>query len=464
MVVDHDTISAIATARGEASIGVVRVSGPQAVGVASRVFRLSSGRTCPWADSRTVYYGHIVTLDRGDTVDEAITLWMPGPQSYTGEDVVEFQVHGGVRTVEAVLECTLDAGARLAEPGEFTKRAFLNGRIDLSQAEAVMDLIRSKTDLAVRSALSQVRGRFGEKIRQYRKELIGLQAQVEVSIDYPEHDVEAVACQAVVDIGSRLRAEVVRLAASARVADILRDGVKTAIVGRPNVGKSSLLNALLRRDRAIVTDIPGTTRDVLEEFVNLRGIPYRLMDTAGIRETEDAVERIGVARSRQAVEIAELAVVVIDGSEPMQGTDVELLAATRDGASIIVINKSDLTVCVSEDDVYEAVHSRTVPILQVSAAEGDGLEELEETMERLVIGESDGVSESSYFTNARQVALLRQAERDLDLAVDAARQQSTLDIIAVQLQAAYATLGEVIGEAVGEDLLDEIFSRFCLGK
>lgn len=464
MVVEQDTIAAIASALGEASIGVVRVSGAGAVDIVNRLFVRGGGSAQALPRARGMHYGHVLNPHDRSVVDECILLWMPGPHSYTAEDVAELQVHGGVRIVQSVLECTLLAGARLAEPGEFTKRAFLNGRIDLSQAEAVMDLIRSKTDLAARAALTQVKGRFSEEIRALRKELIALQAHVEVTIDYPEHDVESVACQAVVETGSRLCARISELVASARVGDILREGVATAIVGRPNVGKSSLLNALLRRDRAIVTDIPGTTRDVLEEYMNLRGIPYRLIDTAGIRETEDVVERIGVARSREKVQEAELAVVVLNGSEPLQPTDEELLLGTKATERVVVINKSDLPQQFSVDAVRRAVDADDVPIVQVSAALGNGLSDLEAAMEAQVLGRSQGISESSFMTNARQSGLLRQALDDLQLAIEAARQNATLDIIAVQLQAAYASLGWVIGEAVGEDLLDEIFSRFCLGK
>ncbi|MDQ0190947.1 tRNA uridine-5-carboxymethylaminomethyl(34) synthesis GTPase MnmE [Alicyclobacillus cycloheptanicus] len=463
MVIEQDTIAAIATALGEASIGVIRVSGPESAAVAERVFRLPSGKKCRLPAARSVHFGHIVHPHDGTLVDECILVWMPGPRSYTAEDVVELQVHGGVRVVSAVLEHVLMAGARLAEPGEFTKRAFLNGRIDLSQAEAVMDLIRSKTELARRAALTQVKGRFSEEIRSLRRELIALQAHVEVTIDYPEHDVEAVACAAVIDVGSRLMERIAALAASARVGDMLREGIPTVIVGRPNVGKSSLLNALLRRERAIVTDIPGTTRDVLEEYVNLRGIPYRLIDTAGIRETSDVVEKIGVERSREKVQEAQLAVVVLNGSEPLEPTDIELLRETEAIGRVIVINKMDLPQALDRG-ILQQVNRTESPVVEVSASQAAGLAALEEAMEAQAVGDRGGIAESSYFTNARQSALLRQAQQDLQLAIDAAKQNATLDIIAVQLQGAYASLGLVIGEAVGEDLLDEIFSRFCLGK
>ncbi|GGI95047.1 tRNA modification GTPase MnmE [Alicyclobacillus cellulosilyticus] len=461
MGVATDTIAAIATALGEASIGVVRVSGPEAGGVVQRVFRTPRGKAPKLGPRRSIHYGLVVAHD-GTPVDECILLWMPGPHSYTAEDVAELQVHGGVRLVESVLDCVLAAGARLAEPGEFTKRAFLHGRLDLSQAEAVIDLIRAKTELASRSALSQVRGQFGEKIRDLRRRLLRLQAHVEVTIDYPEHDVEDVASAEVVRVGEALMAEVERLLAGAKMGRILREGVATVLAGRPNVGKSSLLNALLRRERAIVTDIPGTTRDVLEEYVNLRGVPFRLLDTAGIRETDDVVERIGVERTRAALSEAELVLVLLNGAEPLTAEDEAILAETSAVTRVVVVNKADLPQAV--DLAQVRAWAGASPVVQVSAKRWDGLAQLEETMVTLVIGGEVQTAEASYMTNARQAQWLREALADLRAAVQAAKEGATLDIVAVSLQAAYASLGMVIGEEVGEDLLDEIFSQFCLGK
>lgn len=460
-LVDVDTIAAIATALGEASVGVVRVSGPDARAVAERVFHRPSGQGTRVGTQRRVQYGMVVHPETGVRIDEAMLLWMPGPRSYTAEDVAEFQVHGGIRVVQAVLEAVLDAGARLAEPGEFTKRAFLNGRLDLSQAEAVIDLIRAKTDLAAQSALHQVRGGLGDKIRRLRKELLGLQAHVEVTIDYPEHDVEAVACRQVVGTGTALANEVEALLRSARVGQILREGVATAIVGRPNVGKSSLLNALLRRERAIVTDIPGTTRDVLEEYANVGGIPFRLLDTAGIRETSDLVEQLGVARSRAVLREAQLALVVVDGHESLSLLDVDVLRETRGMTRLVVLNKADLGVVPEVEDVLALENS---PIVRLSAKNLDGMDTLESEMVRTVVGGDVSAAEAADMTNVRQARWLSEALADLQVAIGAAEAGETLDVIAVQLQAAYASLGLVIGEAVGEDLLDEIFSRFCLGK
>jgi tRNA modification GTPase len=458
----QDTIAAIATALGEASVGIVRVSGPSAAMIASEMFRSPLGQLCQFPAHKAMFYGYLVNPLLKVQLDEAVLLWMPGPRSYTAEDVVEFQVHGGIRIVQDVLEAALQSGARLAEPGEFTKRAFLNGRIDLSQAEAVIDLIRAKTDLASRSALNQVKGRLSDVIREMRKQLISLQAHVEVTIDYPEHDVESVACAQVVEVGGTLVAKLDELIANARVGQILREGVFTTIAGRPNVGKSSLLNALLRRDRAIVTDIPGTTRDALEEYVNVRGIPFRLVDTAGIRDTVDVVERIGVEKSREMVSAAELILLVFNQHEGITDEDRVLLAQTAGLPRLLVLNKSDLDSNMNTDELNEVADHDV--IVSICAKSANGLGALEQAMEEMVLDGQVTSVDASYLTNARQGSLLREARSDLQLAVDAAKAGATLDIVAVQLQAAYASLGLVIGEEAGEDLLDEIFSKFCLGK
>lgn len=462
MVVEVDTIAAIATAIGEASVGIVRLSGRNAREIALRMFRTPSGKVVELLPARAFLYGNVVHPVNQSIVDEGYLLWIPGPRSYTAEDIVELHVHGGVRVVHAVLEAALLAGARLAEPGEFTKRAFLNGRIDLSQAEAVIDLIRSKTDLAAKSALSQVKGHFRDEIVRLRQSLLSLQAHVEVTIDYPEHDVEQIACQQVIQVGGSILSSVDQLLSFSRVGRILREGVLTVIAGRPNVGKSSLLNALLRRERAIVTDIPGTTRDVIEEYVSVRGIPLRLIDTAGLRETADLVEQIGVEKSREMLAGAELTLVVLNGSEPLQSEDIALLNETAEATRLVIVNKSDLP---RHSDVVQWM--RDVPdshVIEVSARLSKGLGELEDRVADLLLGESRHVADSAYLTNARQTQLLAEAKLDLETAIEAAKAGATLDLIAVQLQAVYVELGHVIGEEAGEDLLDEIFSKFCLGK
>lgn len=463
MLLDQDTIAAIATSLGEASVGIVRVSGPGSWDVVQRCFRLRSGSRL--ADRRRgLRYGRVVEVESGAELDECLLLWMPCPHSYTAEDVAEFQVHGGIQLVQAVLRELLAAGARLAEPGEFTKRAFLNGRMDLSQAEAVIDLIRAKTELASKSALEQVKGGFGERIRQLRKELIHLQAHVEVTIDYPEHDVESVAAAAVMDTGGRIRDEIQSMLERARFGQILREGVQTAIVGRPNVGKSSLMNALLEHDRAIVTDIPGTTRDVLEAYVNVEGVPFKLMDTAGIRDTVDIVEQLGVERSLAAVRSAQFVLVVLNASEPLAKDDHKLLAQTSDMARVIVLNKVDLVLpgplrTAGLDSLFSGTR-----VVETSLRTMQGMADLRHVMVQAINVGEVRMEDMSYLGNARQVALLKGVREDLDVAVQAAAAGATLDVVAVQLQSGYAGLGLVIGEEAGEDLLDEIFSNFCLGK
>ncbi|SIS75574.1 tRNA uridine-5-carboxymethylaminomethyl(34) synthesis GTPase MnmE [Alicyclobacillus vulcanalis] len=460
-IVQEDTIAAIATAVGEASVAIVRVSGKGARAVGEGLVRSKRGRPVK-LEARGMRYGQVVDPKTGEVIDEAIILWMPGPHSYTGEDVLELQVHGGSYAVEAVLAACLDAGARLAEPGEFTKRAFLNGRMDLSQAEAVIDLIRAKTSFAGKLAERQVRGRFGDAVRALRRRLIELEAHVEVTIDYPEHDVEDVACDHVVRVCDDMMQDVDRLIRSAELGRVLRDGIATAIVGRPNVGKSSLLNALLERDRAIVTDLPGTTRDVLEEYINLRGIPLRLIDTAGIRETDDVVERIGVARSRASMQDAELVLWVVDASEPPTPEDEVIARESAQARRIVVLNKVDRGLHPEALRLVDEMAPGR--IVRVSAREGTGLDALRDAMVQTIQRDLAVDLDVSYMANQRQRRLLEEAKDDLRTARDAAAAGATLDLVAVALQSAYEKLGETIGEEAGEDLLNEIFSRFCLGK
>lgn len=458
-----ETVAALATARGEASVGIIRLSGPDAATIAMSVYRKPSGLELPvLPNERTLLYGVVCHPETKRVLDEVIMVWMPGPHSYTGEDVVELQVHGGARVMQQVLDAVLRAGCRLAEPGEFTKRAFLNGRVDLSQAEAVIDLIRAKTDLASAAAIRQVRGDLRKQVTSIRKRLLRLQAYVEVSIDYPEHEVEDEARQQVTEVCTTLLGEVRTLAETGHMGQILRDGVSTVIVGRPNVGKSSLMNALLRRDRAIVTEIPGTTRDVLEEYVNLQGIPFRIMDTAGIRETTDVVERIGVERSRASLAEAEIAVLMVNANEALDVEDERLFAETAAVPRVVLVNKVDLGRRLDPLRVRDLAGNG--PVLELSLKDQLGFGTFVNTLVALAVGPDVQNFDATYATNARQTVYLQESVEDLQLAVEAAGAGATLDIIAVQLQAAYAALGTVIGEEVGEDLLDEIFSQFCLGK
>lgn len=456
----EDTIAAIATALGEASIAVVRVSGPKAVDSVAALFRGKADlRTVP---SHTVHYGWICDPDTGERIDETLVTVMRAPRSYTAEDVVEIGTHGGIVAVQAVLRAVLRQGVRLAEPGEFTKRAFLNGRIDLAQAEAVMDLIRSKSERAFRVARRQMEGVLSDRIRGLRRRLVELLAHVEVNIDYPEHDVPEVTAELVAGVCGEALKEVEDLLAQAGRGKILREGIVTAIVGRPNAGKSSLLNALARENRAIVTDIPGTTRDIVEESVSLGGIPIRLMDTAGIRETEDVVERIGVERTREALREADLILHVIAVDEPLHEDDVRLLEELADRPAVIVLNKIDLPGKLDEAEVERLAGGK--PVVRVSARDGSGLDRLEESVRELFFGGSIAADDFTYVSNARHIDLLRRAADSLRDAKAAAEAGMPVDILQIDVAAAWEALGEIVGEAAGEALIDQIFSQFCLGK
>lgn len=456
---EDGTIAAVATGMGEAGIGVIRISGPDALLVGERSFSPQSGRPLGRRRSHTVTYGWVVNPD-GSRVDEALAIMMKGPRSYTGEDVVELHCHGGQVAVRRVIEAVLKVGARLAEPGEFTRRAFLNGRMDLTQAEAVIDVIRAKTDRAMDAAVHQLRGELGLAVRSIRDLLLESMAHLEADIDFPELDLEVQtreevtrACEAGLD---RLRG----LLAGARQGKLFREGLCVVLAGRPNVGKSSLMNRLVRENRSIVTEIPGTTRDVVEEWVNLGGLPVILADTAGIRPTDDLVERLGVDRSRFMLERADLVLVVIDAAVGFTPEDRLLIEQVPQGKAIVgVTNKIDLAPEFSPDQFSEALGG--APVLMVSAASGDGVHVLEEAIAGSA-GSHD--VEESFLANSRQAEALRRAEEHLDAALRTQRAGFGPDLVSVDIRSAWVVLGEVTGETVGEDLLDQIFSRFCIGK
>jgi tRNA modification GTPase len=456
----EDTIAAIATALGEGSIAVVRLSGPEAVETAAKVFR--SKQDLREAQSHTVQYGWIVDPDKDQVLDEVLVTVMKGPRSFTAEDVVEVSTHGGIVAVKSVLELILRQGARLAEPGEFTKRAFLNGRIDLTQAEAVIDLIRSKSDRAFQVARRQAEGALSKQIVPMRQQLIELLAHVEVNIDYPEHDVEDVTTGFIRDNCSAVLARVEELLNRANEGKILREGIVTVIVGRPNAGKSSLLNALARDNKAIVTDIPGTTRDIVEESVSLSGIPLRLLDTAGIRETSDKVEQIGVERSHGALNEADLTLLVLNHHERLHEDERKLLNQLKDRSTIIVVNKIDLPGELEIEEVEQDYPKER--IVYLSAKEGRGIEQLEQAVTGMFFS---GVVESgdlTYVSNARHIALLHQTKQSLNEAIQATYEGVPIDLIQIDIAASWESLGHILGDAAGDSLLDQIFSQFCLGK
>lgn len=458
----EDTIAAIATAVGEGGIGIIRLSGPDAIAAANSLFRGAKGHAAASQPSYRAAYGYIVDPATGQTVDEVLLLVMRAPHSYTREDVAEIHCHGGPMPLQRILGLVLAAGVRLAEPGEFTKRAFLNGRLDLSQAEAVVDVIRAKTDASLRMAVGHLAGAFSDKVRAFRQEILRLVAHLEAAIDFPEEDIEELAAKDVAAAADRLRAELDRLLATAQTGRILREGLATVIIGKPNVGKSSLLNALLGEKRAIVTAIPGTTRDIIEEYVNIGGIPLKVVDTAGIRETADVVERIGVAKAREALANADLVLLLLDASVPLAAEDKEVMNLLADRRAIVLVNKTDLPAAIDMDEVRRL--ARDKPVVRISALEGTGVDELEKTIVDMVYTGQVSQAEGAFVNNVRHASLLRQARDSLAAALATIAAGMPPDCVVVDLRAAWEKLGEVTGETVGEDIIDQIFSQFCLGK
>ncbi|MGE6229818.1 tRNA uridine-5-carboxymethylaminomethyl(34) synthesis GTPase MnmE [Paenibacillus sp. GbtcB18] len=455
-----DTIAAIATPLGEGGIAVVRVSGDEAVKLVEPLFR--SKVKLSEAQTHTIHYGHIIHPSSGDKIEEVLISVMRAPRSFTTEDVVEINCHGGIVSVKRVMDLLLEQGIRVAEPGEFTKRAFLNGRIDLTQAEAVIDLIRSKSDRAFQIALKQVDGNLSKAIGELRYQLVELMAHIEVNIDYPEHDVEemtnAFIRERCIEVSSRID----ELLRTAEHGKILREGIVTAIIGKPNVGKSSLLNTLAQENRAIVTDIPGTTRDVIEEYVNVGGIPLKLLDTAGIRETSDLVEQIGVERSRTALSEADLILLVLNSSEPLLPEELAMIEELRQRQTIVILNKTDLPLQIDKEEIEAKFPQGRV--VSLSLLEGSGLAELEKAISAIFFEGNLESTDLTYVSNVRHIGLLKQAKGSLREAMEANDAYVPIDMIQIDIRAAWEHLGEIIGDSVAESLIDQIFSQFCLGK
>lgn len=456
-----DTIAAISTAVGESGIAVIRVSGPEAIAETERLFRSKTPLT--EAESHTVHYGFIIDPESGDKMEEVLASVFRAPRSFTTEDVVEISTHGGIISVKRVMDLLLQQrGIRLAEPGEFTKRAFLNGRIDLSQAEAVIDLIRSKSDRAFSVALKQVEGDLSRRIQTMRHSLVETLAHIEVNIDYPEHDVESMTTEFIKRKCSEVMNGIDGLLKTANQGKILREGITTAIVGRPNVGKSSLLNALARENKAIVTDIPGTTRDVIEEYVTINNIPLKLLDTAGIRETMDVVEQIGVERSKAAVLEADLILLVLNGTEPLHEDELQLIEQLAGRPTLVLLNKIDLPQQLDREQIMKFFSKDT--IVELSAKTQAGLDHLEEAISRLFFGGQLESGDLTYVSNVRHIALLKKAKQSLIDAYEAADSGVPIDILQIDVRLAWEQLGEVIGDSAPDALIDQIFSQFCLGK
>ncbi|MCF2649105.1 tRNA uridine-5-carboxymethylaminomethyl(34) synthesis GTPase MnmE [Niallia circulans] len=458
-----DTIAAISTPMGEGAIAIVRMSGPDSIKIADKLFKSIGNKKLMEVASHTIHYGHIIDPATDEVVEEVMVSLMRGPKTFTKEDVIEINCHGGLASVNRLLQLTTSYGARIAEPGEFTKRAFLNGRIDLSQAEAVMDLIRAKTDRAMNVALGQMEGRLSKLIRHLRQEILETLAQVEVNIDYPEYDdVEEMTQKVMLEKSAYIKTEIEKLLQTSQQGKILREGLATVIVGRPNVGKSSLLNSLVQENKAIVTDIPGTTRDVIEEYVNVRGVPLRLLDTAGIRETEDIVERIGVEKSRKVLREADLILLVLNYADELTEEDKNIFKATEGMDYIVIVNKTDLPQKIDLEKVRELAGNRKV--ITTSLVEENGVDLLEEAISSLFFAGSIEASDMTYVSNSRHISLLSQAMRAISDAIEGAENGTPIDIVQIDLTRTWEILGEIIGESVHESLINQLFSQFCLGK
>lgn len=457
----EDTISAVATALGEGAVGIIRISGTKALSVGEGLFKAASGRALGEYPVNTLVYGNIYDAD-GSLVDEVLAVYMRAPHSYTAEDVVEIQCHGSIQSLRKILALTYELGSRPAEPGEFTKRAFLNERIDLTQAEAVMDIIRSRSEASLKLAVRQQQGQLANVLRSLRHELLDTVVNLEAVIDYPEEDIEDVTYKQVQKNIIENISKIKKLLANAHTGKILREGLRTAIVGRPNVGKSSLLNALLKEERAIVSQYAGTTRDIIEEQLLLDGVPLVLTDTAGIRSTDDFVEKIGVEKSRQVLQNAELVICVIDGSAGLTAEDEEIISAAADKPCVIIINKSDLTQAVDILSLRQRFGEAKVMLL--SAKTLQGLDIFTAWLKKYVYGSEGNLSEGAYVQNERQELLLKQALSALEDAAAATDNMLPYDCIVIDVRTAIDLLGEITGEAVQDEIINEIFARFCIGK
>ena len=462
MQTEFDTIAAISTAPGEGAIGIVRISGDLAISIASSIYQCGT-KQLEEQKTHTIHYGHIVDPKSGEVYDEVMVSVLRAPKTFTREDIVEINCHGGIVAINRVLQLVLRMGARLAEPGEFTKRAFLNGRIDLSQAEAVMDLIRAKTDKSMQLAMRQLDGQLSNLIQNLRQEILNTLAQVEVNIDYPEYDdVEEMTLQLLREKTQQVLQGIRALLNTASQGKILRDGLKTAIVGRPNVGKSTLLNVLLREEKAIVTDIAGTTRDTIEEYVNVRGVPLQLIDTAGIRETDDVVEKIGVERSRKALKEADFVLLLLNQSETLQEEDIRLLETTKGMKRIILFNKTDLPSKLSTEDI--APYAPEEEIVTTSMLNKEGIDQLEEKIAGYFFQGQMNERDATYLSNTRHIALLEKAEQALVEVQNGIEMEMPVDLIQIDFTRAWDLLGEITGDSVQDELLTQLFSQFCLGK
>lgn len=456
------TIAAIATPLGAGGIGIIRMSGQDALSIADKVFKSKSKKVLQEQRSHTIHYGWIIDPDTQEVIDEVLMMLMKGPNTYTREDVIEINCHGGMIVIQKILQLLLKNGAQLAEPGEFTKRAFLNGRIDLSQAEAVIDIINAQTELSLQSSISQLGGTLSQKVKNLRQELLEMIAHIEASIDYPEYDMEELTYEMIQNKTEMLLDQVNDFIRTADTGRMIREGIQTVIIGKPNVGKSSLLNALLREQRAIVTDIPGTTRDVLEEYITIQGVPLKLMDTAGIRETADVVEQIGVEKSKEWMTKSDLVLVMMDASTKFTTEDHEIFKLIEGKRCLVLINKTDLPRKLDIKQVFAYVDKEQ--ILELSVKEGEGMDQLENRLKEMFFAGEINVKDDVFITNVRHKDALVKAKSSLETVLETIELEMPEDCLSIDLQSAYEYLGEITGETVGESIIHQIFSQFCLGK
>ncbi|WP_290033254.1 tRNA uridine-5-carboxymethylaminomethyl(34) synthesis GTPase MnmE [Ligilactobacillus cholophilus] len=457
---EYDTIAAISTPPGEGAISIVRLSGDDALSIAMKIYK---GKDLTKVPTHTIHYGHIIDPKNNEMVDEVMVTVMRGPKTYTREDIVEINCHGGIVPTNKILQLLLTYGARMANPGEFTERAFLHGRIDLTQAESVLDIIEAKTDRSAQLALNHLGGSLAKLIRGLREDILDTLSKVEVNIDYPEYDgTEMITTNLLKERTIEVREKIQRLLETAQGGKILREGLATAIVGRPNVGKSSLLNYLLHEDKAIVTDVAGTTRDVIEEYVNIKGIPLKLIDTAGIRDTEDKVEKIGVERSRKAINQGDLVILVLNSSEPLTDEDRQLIDLTKDKQRIVILNKTDLPQQIEVDEIEKLVGREN--IIETSIKNDVGVDELENRIKEMFAQGIENSQNEVIINNARHIALLNKAANSLDAVLTGINNGMPVDLCQTDMRDAWEYLGEITGDSYKDELLDELFSKFCLGK
>lgn len=458
---NNDTIVAISTSIGEAAIGIVRISGEKSIAIADKIFVSSKNKKLNKFLNRQLVYGHI--YDGKHIIDEVLVSYMKKPNTYTKENIVEINCHGGIVPLNQILKLVIKNGARLAEKGEFTKRAFLNGRLDLVQAEAVMDLISAKTPKGFDIAYNQLDGKLSNQIKKLIDELLIIMANIEVGIDYPEEDIEEITYNEILEHLKNIKKEIEKLLKNSQTGRVLREGLKTVIVGKPNVGKSSLMNALLREARSIVTDIPGTTRDIIEEYINIKGIPLRIVDTAGIRDVDNVIEKMGVQLSKEQFNKADLIILVLNAAESITKDDIEIMKLVKKRNAIIIINKTDLPQIIDMEIINNLVKGK--PIIRASIALEHGLDELEDKIEEIVYGgKIKSIDVSPIISNLRHINALEIANNNINDAIRATKNKIPYDFIEVDIKNVYEALGEISGDTIEEDVLSKIFSRFCIGK